>query len=168
MTVRNVSPWEAVITDWLLDNAVWDRDKAREEWETEGMTLLKCGGTFCAIRIPVPLVEAVAPRSDPDSVDAHLAQALDRAPAFRCNTGQWYYVLVPPTVASWWDKRRGGECIGAGLDLGVPSPRLIGHPGRTASYWAVTMTRPGHLGSGETVSQFIADAHLRAVQEGVS
>jgi hypothetical protein len=161
MTRQQSPSWVTAVSDWLLSNATWDVDKAREEWETEGMTLLRCGGNFCAFRVPVPMVEALAPRRDPASVDAYLEGALLQAPTFRCNSGECYYVLVSPTVASWWPPRRGVECLGAGLELGVPRPDLVGYPGRTVSYWAVPMTRPGRLGSGEAVLQLIAHAQFR-------
>ncbi|WP_328638339.1 hypothetical protein [Streptomyces canus] len=155
------------VAAWLLDAAMWGPERAREEWETAGMTPLRAGGSFCALRVPVALVEAAAADTDPATVDAYLGNVLDRAPAFRCNTGRWFYVLVRPTVASWWDSGGEVECVGEGHEIGVPRLDLVEHPGRTASYWAVPMTRPSQLGTGQGVSQMVTAARsVMAKQEG--
>jgi hypothetical protein len=131
------------------------------------MTLLRAGGSFCALRVPVPLVEALVPDTDPKTVDAYLGETLEGTPAFRCNIGRWFYVLVRPTVAAWWEPRGEVACVGKGHEIGVPRLDLVGHPGRTASYWAVPMTRPSQLGSGRGVSEMVTAARsVMAQQEG--
>lgn len=166
---RVTDPPTGAVVEWLLTAALWGEARAREEWQTEGVTPLRCGGTFCALRVPVPLVEAVAGEADPPLVDAVLHEAVRGAPAFRCNQGRSYYVLVRPTVAVWWDQRGDIECIGRGRELGVPRPDFVGYPGCTVSYWAVPMTRPSQLGSGEVVGQMASNARfLMAQQEGTS
>ncbi|PAZ16593.1 hypothetical protein CLM62_06485 [Streptomyces sp. SA15] len=113
MPRRLMAPAEEAVAEWLLTFASWDEAKASEEWATGGIALLRCGAAFCAIRVPVPFVEAAAMTKDPATVDAYLAEALHGAPAFRCNSGQSIYVLVEPTVIEWW-KDPDAECIGAG------------------------------------------------------
>ncbi|WP_179381971.1 hypothetical protein [Streptomyces sp. SA15] len=49
----------------------------------------------------------------------------------------------------------------------MPRPDLIGHPGRTLSYWAVPMSRPGGLGSGEAVSQLVKYGRFFTAQQEV-
>src|SRR3954451_18497291 len=102
MTRRLMAPPEEAVVEWLLTFAVWDEQRAVEEWAAEGLTLMRCGGKFCAIRVPVPLVEAAADSRIPAEVDAYLAEAVQGAPVIRCNTGQWVYVLVRSSVAKWW------------------------------------------------------------------
>ncbi|MER6121754.1 ATP-binding protein [Streptomyces sp. NPDC001795] len=154
------------VASWLL-SAARDKRRAVKEWDTDGMALLQCGTLFCAIRLPVPLVEAASPRTDPATVDAFLAEALYGAPVIRCNTGQWFYALVSPSAAERWTAPY-TECLGPGYDIGVPRPDLTEHPGRTASYWAVPMSGPGALGSAAAVSQLTAYARFRQAQEEAS
>lgn len=163
---RLLDPPVEAVAEWLLMSAPWGVARAREEWETEGVTPLRCGGMFCALRVPVPLVEAVAGETDPPKVDAVLREVLNGAPSFRCNLGCSYYVLVRPTVAAWWDGRTEVECIGRGLELGVPRPDFVGYPGYTVSYWAVPMTRPSQLGCGEDVTQMVSYGRVLMGQEG--
>ncbi|MGW4518902.1 DUF6415 family natural product biosynthesis protein [Streptomyces sp. NPDC004393] len=118
------------------------------------MTLLRPAGRFSPVRVPLLIVEAAAGTTEPTEVDTYLAQALHGAPVIRCNNGQWVYVLVEPIAARDWDVPD-AECLGEETNLGVPRPDLVGHLGRTVSYWAVPMARPGALGTKAVVSQLV-------------
>lgn len=153
------------VTNWLL-SAARDPLRAVQEWDMDGMTVVQCGALFCAIRLPVLLVEAIAsPRSVPVMVDAFLAEVLEGGPVIRCNTGRFFYALVEPSAADRWHVR-GTECLGRGYDLGVPSLDLTEHPGYTASYWAVPVREPGVLCEVVAVEQFLLHGrHLLALEE---
>ncbi|WP_438307067.1 hypothetical protein ACSHXN_47300 (plasmid) [Streptomyces sp. HUAS TT11] len=153
------------VTNWLL-SATRDPRRAVQEWGRDGMTVLQCGALFCAIRLPVLLVEAMtSPRRAPVMVDAFLAEVLEGGPVIRCNTGRFFYALVEPSAAErWhvWDT----ECLGRGYDLGVPSLDLTEHPGHTASYWAVPVRGPGVLCEVVAVEQLLVHGRrLLAVGE---
>ncbi|MFE7975743.1 hypothetical protein [Streptomyces shenzhenensis] len=164
MTSETLMPPAAeAVAEWLLTCAIWDEGQAKEEWSTQGVTLVQCGRRFCAIRLPLPLVNGAAGSDDPATVDTYLETALHGAPVFRGVTGQWLYVLVESSGAARWTVH-GIECI-RDQQLGVPRPDLIGYPGRTASYWAVPMSRPGELGTVSAVSQLVAHGRHRVAQQ---
>lgn len=148
------------VENWLLAAAVSDADRVRTEWETQGAAVLRCGARFCAICVPLDVAEAAAGCTAPDEVDAYLAGALLRAPVIRSQLGQRLFVLCEPDTVKDW-KAPGTECLGDGHLLGVPRPDIVGHPGRTTSYWAVPMCEPGALGSGKAVSQLVSYGRYR-------
>ncbi|MEU6495699.1 hypothetical protein [Streptomyces sp. NPDC046984] len=156
------------VTNWLL-SATRDPRSAVQEWDMDGMMVLQCGALFCAIRLPVLLVEAMAsPRSAPVMVDAFLAEVLEGGPVIRCNTGRFFYALVEPSAAERWHLWD-AECLGRGYDLGVPSLDLTEHPGYTASYWAVPVREPGVLCEVVAVERLLLHGrHLLAAGEGPS
>jgi hypothetical protein len=149
-----MTPDEEAVAEWLLTFAAWGKEQAEEEWRTEGVALLQWCKEFDAIRLPRPLVLAAAGRRVPADVDDYLAAALHGAPVFRGANGQWFYVLVEPTLTV------------DGLDyirdqvLGVPRPDLVGNRGRWGSYWSVPLTKPGALGKVAAVSQLVAHGRL--------
>lgn len=149
------------VEHWLLTTAARDPDVAREEWKTEGLTLLQCGVHFVAIRVPLYVAEAAAGSTVPAEVDAYLTQALPGAPIIRCQLGQRLYVLCEPsTVKKDWSTP-GAEPLGKGHQLAVPRPDLVEHPGRALSYWAVPMPRPAVLENAAAVSQLVMHGRLR-------
>jgi hypothetical protein len=149
------------VTEWLLA-AARDRTRAVDEWDTDGMTILKCGTLFSAVRISVPLVEAAARHTDPKAVSDFLYRALFGGPVIRCNLGQWFYVLVPAGFTGQW-KVPDSERLERGTDLGVPRPGIDVCPGPTGSYWAVTMGSPGDLADPRAVAQLVMQGrHNRA------
>ena len=155
---------ECSVTDWLLESSR-DPRRALLEWNRVGMTLLRCGELFTAIRLPVSLVEAAASTTDPVVLNEYLDRLLFSRPVIRCNLGQWYYVLVPPEVAEWW-RFPDAECLQPLTDLGVPRPDLTKCPGLTGSYWAVPMRKSGDLAEPEVVSQLIAFGRYNSASRG--
>lgn len=153
MTREPIAAQSSEVADWLLESSR-DPRLGLLEWDTIGMTLLECGELFTAIRLPVSLVEAAAGATDPDVLNEYLDRLLFSRPVIRCNLGRWYYVLVPPEIAEWW-RLPDGECLQPRTGLGVPRPDLVKCPGRTGSYWAVPMRKPGDLAAAEVVAQLI-------------
>ncbi|MGW0495006.1 hypothetical protein ACWD0Z_06080 [Streptomyces sp. NPDC003007] len=130
-----------LVEDWLLAAAP-DVQQARWEWGDGGLTFLRCGGLFTAIRLPGDLVRAAAGSSKATEVDAYLAEALG-GPVI-ASRGR-YYALVPPGTADEWPSLV-VECLGEGTYLGVPRVDRIGLDEETqASYWSVVIPRPGVL-----------------------
>ncbi|MFF4755530.1 DUF6415 family natural product biosynthesis protein [Streptomyces sp. NPDC002514] len=148
--------------EWLLSDAVCDAEEALLEWEQDGLTLLWCGARFSAVRVPLWVAEASAGTTDPAAVDLYLAAALLGAPVIRCQHGQWLYILCEPSTVKGW-RVPSTECLGDGHQLGVPRPDVVSSSGRAASYWAVPISEPGHLGNGTAVSQLVSDGHFRKV-----
>ncbi|MFF4690483.1 DUF6415 family natural product biosynthesis protein [Streptomyces sp. NPDC001307] len=150
------------IEHWLLAAGASDADQTRSAWETEGVAILRCGAAFHAIRIPLNLVENAAGCTAPAEVDSYLADALLGAPVIRCGHERRLYILCEPSTVKDW-KAPGIECLRDGRPLSVPRPDVIRYPGRTASYWAVRMSAPGLLGSGNALSQLVSYGRYRMV-----
>lgn len=162
MNNRLLRPPAEAIAEWLL-TAAPDIDTARLEWETDGLTLLRCGNIFDAIRIPLDEVEAVAGTRSPADVDDYLARALHGAPVIRCGIGRHLYVLCEPGTAQDC-KAPGTEPLGDIL-LGVPRIDLASHPGHTASYWAVPPASPAALGRGNAVAGLVVHGRFELASE---
>jgi hypothetical protein len=131
------------IEHWLLLSAR-DRVQARAEWQHDGLTYLRCGARFTAVRIPDVLVHAAAKSRAPEQVDAFLAHALEGGPVIASPGLSRYYVLVPPSAAAHWREDTGTQCLPAGMELGVP-PLSMTRYERGVSYWAVEPASAGEL-----------------------
>lgn len=146
---------DRAVGEWLL-SAAQDVRRSRVDWDRCGVTLLRCGGIFTAVRIPHPIVAAAARTDDPGEINAYLHQALQGGPAFRSDTGH-HYALVPPSTAHGW-KTPSSRCLNAGELLAVPRPdRMLGD---AASYWEVRMDSAGLLCTPGAVSQMIMTGRL--------
>ncbi|MEU9201931.1 hypothetical protein [Streptomyces sp. NPDC048332] len=133
---------ERAVGHWLL-TAAHDIAKARHEWGTRGIALLRCGGVFTAVRIPADLVQAAAGTREAGRISTYLGEALS-GPVFIDTSSQRYYALVPASTARRWDRRAvpGVECLGSGAYLGVPRPQRT-DPEEARSYPCVPMDGPG-------------------------
>lgn len=148
---------------WLLSTLPEaGRERARVEWQAYGVALLPCGTLFAAVRLPGPLVHAVAASTTPADVDAVLDEALQGGPVICDQYRQRYYVLVPASVSRTWrdaakDWRRDNvEVLGRESYLGVPRVEATeGHP-TAESYWAVPMESAGVLCTPLRVARLIA------------
>ncbi|GAA4304851.1 hypothetical protein GCM10023086_22310 [Streptomyces venetus] len=139
-----------VIEDWLLA-AASDVPRARREWDEGGLTLLRCGDLFTAIRLPEDSVRAAASSSDPAEVNTYLAKVLDGGPVIASRSR--YYALVPPSTGVAW-QHPDAECLTWGTWLGVPPvPRTSCED--SPAYWAVPMSGPGKLCDADAVSQLV-------------
>ncbi len=147
------------VSHWLLCSAK-DRAKACEEWEEQGIAVLRCGGLFTAIRVPAPIVYAAAGTKDREGVSEYLTGALCGGPVFADQAAAWFYCLVPASACRRWDKP-GTECFGRDTYVGVPHPsRDARHP-MARSYWSVPMDGPGNLCSAEAVAGLVDFGRLR-------
>lgn len=85
---------ELDVTEWLLQ-AADDPARARAEWQTMDVALLRCGVHFTAIRVPAAVVFAAARSEDRARADEYLAAALHGGPVFVDRQSGRYYCLVP-------------------------------------------------------------------------
>ncbi|MFJ8862093.1 hypothetical protein ACIRD8_27130 [Streptomyces sp. NPDC102451] len=168
VVVHTRATTEFAVLSWLLC-AADDREAARREWESEKMTLLRCGALFSAVRISGELVRAAAGmgqeacRGDASRIDAFLATALQDGPVVVDSYAARYYALVPASTCRWWHVPE-TECLGPGAYLGVPRPGLD-DPHCVRSYWSVPMESPGSLCSPSMVRALVLNAKaLAAVQ----
>ncbi|KUO19061.1 hypothetical protein AQJ91_21875 [Streptomyces dysideae] len=147
---------------WLL-SAAEDTQRARKEWAENGITLLRCGTLFTAVRLAASLVHAAADSNDLRDVDAYLGQALLGGPVFADTRWRLYYALVPEgtgRLPSWSYRSEDAECLGPNAYLGVPDPTHT-DPGVGFSYWCVPPHDPETLCSPEAVAQLLKDGLCR-------
>lgn len=165
--VHTAAERRMAVTHWLLSTLdATRRDRARMEWQEQGVALLPLGGLFSAVRIPEQLVHAVARIDHPQTVNGFLAAALDDSPVIHDPSGHRYYVLVPASMptrwtkaASVWSDQLGVDCLGSGTLLGVPPTDVLWLNVLTnQSYWAVPMSSAGVLCDPQTVARMIAAA----------
>lgn len=148
---------------WLLATLpAAGRARARTEWQTAGVTLMPCGTLFAAVRLPGPMVHAVAASTTPEDVDGVLEEVLQGGPVICDQYRQRYYALVPASVPQRWrdavrDWRADGvEVLGRTSYLGVPSPEADSARPDLESYWAVPMESAGILCTPLRVARLIA------------
>jgi hypothetical protein len=153
---------QLAVNTWLILSAE-DRDKALDDWSTDGVALLRCGGLFGAVRIERRLIEATAGTRDPHEIDCFLGATLG-GPVFRNQQYEHYYVLVPPSVGrrkEWVQHRHpNAEFLGPGWLLGVPRAELT-DADEGGSYWSVPMDGPGDLCPPEHLSQLVTLGQFR-------
>ncbi len=147
---------------WLLA-AADDPQRARMEWDRDGIALLRCGIRFTAIRLTAGLVHVAADTEDLRKVDAHLGQALGGGPVFADTRWGLYYALVPEgtdRLPSWSHRHKDAECLGPNAYLGVPDP-AHNDPGVGFSYWCVPPHDSETLCNPDTVAQLLKDVRCR-------
>lgn len=145
---------------WLLAAAP-DTRRARHEWSAHGVALLRCGGVFDAVRVPVTLVHAVADTAEPGAVGAFLAEFLDGGPVFFGVKN--YYALTTAGDARTWTLPE-SDYLGSGAFLGVPAADRTG-PDVCGSYWSVPVGRPGAVCATEDVARLVLVGRARAAQK---
>lgn len=156
---------EMAVATWLL-SATEARDRARMEWQEDGVTMLRCGTLFSAVRITERLIHAAADTGETDAVNTHLAQALLGGPVIHDPRQARYYALVPASTATRWPSTRDTEGLGRGCYLGVPRPSLTTHdPQAWHPYWSVPMPSAGELCAPDAVAQLVALARFRLASE---
>lgn len=151
-------------THWLLATLpATGRDRARTEWQEQGIALLPLGTLFSAVRLPAALILAAGHLNAPGpEVDAMLHEVLD-GPVICDPRGRRYYALVPASVPRTWRQAADDwriadvDVLGRDTLLGVPRvdrDRDSAQPG--ASYWAVPMSSAGALCRPLAVARLIA------------
>jgi len=126
-----------------------------DEWSSIAtLALIPLGQSFEAIRIPDHIIHVAVMSDEPPIVGARLAQHL-RGPVIHDPGFRRYYALVPVGTSPEWTASD-AECLSGGTYLGVPRSDHTEMDQHTrASYWAVPMTRPGHLCSPEVVRALV-------------
>ncbi|MFE6337275.1 hypothetical protein ACFVOK_29285 [Streptomyces sp. NPDC057798] len=136
------------------------------EWRDQGLALLPLGTLFSAVRLPGPLVRALAASVDPEDIDAFLGEALKGGPVIHGPEGRRYYALVPPGTTLDW-RAPAAACLGDGTYLGVPRTDLTELEAHASgSYWAVPFTRPGWLCKTADVLALVTVAGGLAREDG--
>ncbi|KQW11388.1 hypothetical protein [Streptomyces sp. Root369] len=133
---------ELPVAQWLL-SAATDVRQAEWEWAQDGLTFLRCGPSFTAIRLPGDLVRAAVGSHDPADVDPYLSEVLNGGPVIGAHGLKCYYALVPPGAGLHW-RNRDAVCLAWGTWLGVP-PVSRTTCNAVEGYWAVPMSEPGEL-----------------------
>ncbi|MBT3154580.1 hypothetical protein HTV45_27535 [Streptomyces sp. CHD11] len=154
---------ELAVAQWLL-SAADDRERARAEWGSAGLALLRCGGILGAVGLPARLVWSAAGSEELMPVDAYLSQALE-GPVFMDLHTLRYYALVPPRSLERFPLEGfpGAAHIGRDHYLGVPDVRRT--TPRERSYWCVPMNSPGVLCPVEAVEAMARAGRTRMVEE---
>lgn len=134
---------ELATATWLLLSAS-DTTKARHEWETYGVALLRCGTLFSAVRMPADLVHAAVGTDDREKVATFLDVVLDGGPVIHDTGGRQFYALTPASASRYW-RTVGTECLGSDTFLGVPATDMTQLDPRSPAYWAVPMDGPAAL-----------------------
>ncbi|MEO3976377.1 hypothetical protein [Streptomyces sp. CAU 1734] len=150
---------DSAMGEWLAESLA-DPRVAWGEWRSGSFAMLPAGVRFDAVRISGELVHAVVGDSVHDGVAAWLTGGL--AGPVICDTGHWYYALLPPGSTGMWPSglvRR----LGRGAWVGVPRPDLTGH---TGLHWCVPMTYPAVLCDTGAVSALIERGHGRLAGKG--
>ncbi|WP_461059333.1 hypothetical protein [Streptomyces pseudoechinosporeus] len=151
---------------WLLSAA--DRpSEARMQWAEHGITLLRCGSLFSAVRVPEGIVHAAAGTGEAGRVNAYLAVAVLHGPVIRDPRQGRYYALVPASTAARW-RAPDTDCLGRGWHLGVPRTDVTRAPDDAwRPYWSVPMPSPGELCSPGAVAQLVATGRYRQASEAL-
>jgi hypothetical protein len=152
------------VSQWLLATLPDDeRQQARAEWQESGVTLLRLGVLFSAVRLPAPLVLAAAGGCrESAETDVFLADMLDDGPVIYSPRRHHYYALVRASMPRTWtaalDDWRGQEVDVLGRDtyLGVPHPGRVRETGPQDAFWAVPMESAGALCAPLSVARLIA------------
>lgn len=141
---------EAAITRWLTSSSPHPA-VAPEAWDHDRPAMLRTGGPYDAVRMPLALVHAAAGSSAPDVLAGVLAEVLN-GPVI-CHPRHWYYALVPPGTCETW---RSAEAMvrGRGGWLGIPRPDCT-KPDPVAPYWAVPVEQAGKLCAPAAVAELL-------------
>lgn len=145
---------DPAIGDWLL-TATESRTRSRMEWQEHGVTVLKTGVVFSAIRMSARLIHAAACASDLEVVDRYLLRALVGGPVIHDPDRCRYYALVPTDAGRPWEVTRDLEPLGLGSYVGVPRPGLDTPAGSGAPYWSVPMEAAGVLCAPSVVAALV-------------
>lgn len=149
------------VEHWLLSTKPRERhSQVRAEWNEHGVALLPLGTLFSAVRLPGPLVEALAASRAPQDIDLFLDEAL-QGPVICDPRGFRYYALVPANVPRTWRQAvddwnaHDVDCLGRDAYLGVPRVAAV-EPRPYESYWSVPMPSAASLCAPLAVARLIA------------
>ncbi|GAA2520692.1 hypothetical protein GCM10010276_83940 [Streptomyces longisporus] len=165
MVVHTRADHQLDVTEWLL-KAADDPARARAEWQTMDVALLRCGVQFSAIRVPADLVFAAARSEDRARVDDYLDAALLGGPVFVDRQSARYYCLVPADPCMPW-RVPDTACLIGGTYLGVPHLSIDSTRYLARSSWCVPPDRPEAVCQVDAVAQManLGRFHLAAQKE---
>ncbi|MEV0281759.1 hypothetical protein AB0I22_35970 [Streptomyces sp. NPDC050610] len=107
---------------------------AEDEWWRRGVALFLVGPSWDAVKLPAPLVHAVADGSDVGRVRAILHRLGVTGPVFLHR--ETYVVLVPPGTAATWNAA--AECVTTtdreAHYMGLPAPHTWDGP---RAHWVI-------------------------------
>jgi hypothetical protein len=146
------------IVEWLT-RAADDPNRAHREWRAQGVTLLRCGHSFAAVRIPAALVRTAIGTSSPVFIAAALPFDLG-GPVIHHTPESPYYALIQWHAGLVWDGEDDTPCLAVDTYLGVPSLDRTDPPG---PHWAVAPRFEADLCRPSTVRRFIARARAKTV-----
>lgn len=144
---------EQFTAQWLA-KAADEPDRAFREWDEHGVTLLRCGRSFAAIRLPHDLVHAALAPEEPtaEAIAFHLGGPL-------LHDGQhFYFALIQWHAGLVWDDQEDTPCLAVDTYLGVPRLDRRTPPG---SHWVVAPRYDGDLCRPETLRRFIASGRQK-------
>lgn len=145
---------ELDVTEWLLQ-AADDPTRARAEWQTMDVALLRCGVHFTAIRVPAAVVFAAARSEDRARADEYLGAALHGGPVFVDRQSGRYYCLVPVGTCATW-RMPDTACLTVDSFLGVPHPSIDSSRYPARSFWCVPPYRPEVVCQADAVAQIVS------------
>ncbi|WP_327748154.1 hypothetical protein [Streptomyces europaeiscabiei] len=90
------------VIDWLVSGP-GDRDRAFTELRRHGVTVLRLGGLFDAVRLPEHLVHAAVGSRAAGNVDSRLVDTFGGGPVIRDADVRRYYALVPAGTSNRWN-----------------------------------------------------------------
>uniref|UniRef100_A0AAU1IBU8 Uncharacterized protein n=1 Tax=Streptomyces sp. NBC_00180 TaxID=2903632 RepID=A0AAU1IBU8_9ACTN len=147
--VHPASDRRLAVEHWLLSTLpATGRARARVAWREQGVAMLPLGCLFSAVRLPGPLVMALANTVVPHEIDAFLNSALDGGPVICDPRNPRYYALVPASTPRTYREKADFDdwramdvdVLGSGTLLGVPPADAEELDAATrASYWSVPM-----------------------------
>ncbi|GHH30325.1 hypothetical protein [Streptomyces rubradiris] len=138
------------IIEWLA-RAADDPGQAHQEWDRQGVALLRSGRSFSVVRIPANLVHAAL---GAEFTAAELASQLDGA-VIHDGPESPYWVLIRNHAGLVWDEGDDVPSLGTNHYLGVPSVARRTPPGL---HWAVAPRFDGDVCRPSTLRTFIARA----------
>ncbi|MFF1416587.1 hypothetical protein [Streptomyces sp. NPDC058280] len=150
---------DAAISRWLM-SSLDTPSVARRDWEVGRPAVLRTGGLFDAVKMPMELVHAAVESTQPDIVSGVLAQVLN-GPVI-CHPDAQYYALVPPQTTETWRSPL-AAVLGRSGWLTVPRVDRTRPPG---IHWTVPIERAGKLCAPSTVVQLLRIGRARC--EGVA
>ncbi|MFF4797218.1 hypothetical protein ACFY1U_02260 [Streptomyces sp. NPDC001351] len=163
VVARNRADHQLDVTQWLLQ-AADDPARARAEWQTMDVALLRCGVQFSAIRVPAHVVFAAARSEDRTGVDDYLEAALFGGPVFLDRQSGRYYCLVRAEPCTPW-RVPDTACLVAGSYLGVPHPSIDSSRYLARSFWCVPPDRPQAVCQVDAVAQMVNLGRFRLAAE---
>lgn len=147
--------------EWLL-RAADDPGQAIYEWRERGVTLLRCGRTFAAVRIPAALVYVALDTADPEIIAVEVPHALGGPVIWDARPEGPFYALIQWHAGLVWDGAEDTPCLSIDSYLGVPALDRTGPPG---DHWVVPPRNDEQLCRPETVRHFIQRARAKLVVE---